>query len=120
MLRNRSIIGGFCVGFGCATYSMCIDFVGLVVFTRTLTLTRVTTIQTTATADSLEHVSHPPGALKLVGEGFPWAPGSCFAYTRDNHNSVLGIRSQVPLRLIVTLVLGSVACVRNQLSAEQA
>ncbi len=34
------------------------------------------------------------GALKLVGEGFPWTRDSCFAYTRDNHNSVLGIREQ--------------------------
>ena len=32
------------------------------------------------------------GALKLVGEAFPWQDGSQFAYTRDNHNSVLGIR----------------------------
>ena len=34
------------------------------------------------------------GALKLVADAFPWAPGSCFAYTRDNHNSVLGIREE--------------------------
>jgi hypothetical protein len=32
------------------------------------------------------------GALKLVGETFPWAPGSTFAYLRENHNSVLGMR----------------------------
>lgn len=32
------------------------------------------------------------GALKLVGEAFPWQEGSQFAYTQDNHNSVLGIR----------------------------
>ena len=39
---------------------------------------------------------HPcaTGALKLVGEGFPWTRDSRFAYTRDNHNSVLGIREQ--------------------------
>ena len=34
----------------------------------------------------------PAAALKLVGESFPWGPGSTFAYLRDNHNSVLGIR----------------------------
>ena len=32
------------------------------------------------------------GALKLVGEAFPWQEGSQFVYTQDNHNSVLGIR----------------------------
>lgn len=32
------------------------------------------------------------GALKLVGESFPWQEGSQFVYTQDNHNSVLGIR----------------------------
>ncbi|KAJ4835539.1 hypothetical protein Tsubulata_028426 [Turnera subulata] len=31
-------------------------------------------------------------ALKLVGEAFPWSSGSNFAYTMENHNSVLGIR----------------------------
>lgn len=32
------------------------------------------------------------GALKLVADAFPWQQGSVFAYTRDNHNSVLGMR----------------------------
>ena len=32
-------------------------------------------------------------ALRLVGEGFPFAPGSRFVLTTDNHNSVNGIRS---------------------------
>jgi len=32
------------------------------------------------------------GALKLVGEAFPFAPGSRFLLTFDNHNSVNGIR----------------------------
>lgn len=33
-------------------------------------------------------------ACKLVGENFPWQAGrSVFAYSRANHNSVLGIRS---------------------------
>ncbi|KAK7846169.1 molybdenum cofactor sulfurase [Quercus suber] len=31
-------------------------------------------------------------ALKLVGEAFPWSQKSCFMYTMENHNSVLGIR----------------------------
>ncbi|KAL5545083.1 hypothetical protein UlMin_008867 [Ulmus minor] len=31
-------------------------------------------------------------ALKLVGEAFPWSHQSCFTYTMENHNSVLGIR----------------------------
>lgn len=36
-----------------------------------------------------------PGAtagLHLVGQCFPWRPGSRFAYLEDNHTSVLGIR----------------------------
>ncbi|MBI4543679.1 MAG: aminotransferase class V-fold PLP-dependent enzyme [Gemmatimonadetes bacterium] len=32
------------------------------------------------------------GALKLVGEAYPFAPGSRFCLTSDNHNSVNGIR----------------------------
>ncbi|MBX6364809.1 MAG: aminotransferase class V-fold PLP-dependent enzyme [Gemmatimonadetes bacterium] len=32
------------------------------------------------------------GALKLVGEAYPFEPGSCFLLTADNHNSVNGIR----------------------------
>eukprot|EP01107_Rhizomastix_libera_P009045 TRINITY_DN2481_c0_g1_i1.p1 TRINITY_DN2481_c0_g1~~TRINITY_DN2481_c0_g1_i1.p1 ORF type:complete len:579 (+),score=100.46 TRINITY_DN2481_c0_g1_i1:32-1738(+) len=32
------------------------------------------------------------GALKIVGESFPWTNNSKFAYLRSNHNSVLGIR----------------------------
>ena len=32
------------------------------------------------------------GALKLVGETFPWGKDSTFRYLRENHNSVLGIR----------------------------
>lgn len=37
-------------------------------------------------------------ALKLVGEAFPWSRESCFVYTMENHNSVLGIR-EYPLIL---------------------
>jgi selenocysteine lyase/cysteine desulfurase len=32
------------------------------------------------------------GALKLVGESYPWVPGSTYLLTFDNHNSVNGIR----------------------------
>ncbi|KAH3759793.1 molybdenum cofactor sulfurase [Pelomyxa schiedti] len=32
------------------------------------------------------------GALKLIGESFPWTNASKFVYLRQNHNSVLGIR----------------------------
>jgi molybdenum cofactor sulfurtransferase len=32
------------------------------------------------------------GALKLVGEAYPFAAGSTFRLTADNHNSVNGIR----------------------------
>jgi len=32
------------------------------------------------------------GALKLVGEAYPFGPGSSFRLTADNHNSVNGIR----------------------------
>lgn len=31
-------------------------------------------------------------ALKIVGETYPWGPRSEFAYLRENHNSVLGVR----------------------------
>ncbi len=30
--------------------------------------------------------------MKLVAEAFPWSQGSSFVYTRDNHNSVVGMR----------------------------
>ena len=36
--------------------------------------------------------SNASGALKLVGEAFPFAPGSRLLLTADNHNSVNGIR----------------------------
>lgn len=32
------------------------------------------------------------GALKLVGEAYPWEPGGRFLLTADNHNSVNGLR----------------------------
>ena len=33
------------------------------------------------------------GGIKLIADTFPWSPHSCFAYTRDNHTSVLGARA---------------------------
>jgi hypothetical protein len=37
-------------------------------------------------------------ALKIVGETYPWGPASEFAYLRENHNSVLGIREYAMAR----------------------
>jgi selenocysteine lyase/cysteine desulfurase len=46
-------------------------------------------------ADS-EHVcvftANATGALKLVGEAYPFGPSGCFALSADDHNSVNGIR----------------------------
>ena len=41
---------------------------------------------------SVVFVASATHALKLVGEHFPFTKGSKFAYTRYNHNSVLGVR----------------------------
>lgn len=47
-------------------------------------------------ADSAEYevvfTLNASGALKLVGESYPFGPGSRFVLTADNHNSVNGIR----------------------------
>ena len=47
-------------------------------------------------ADPAEYVAiftpNASGALKLVGESYPFAPGGRFALAFDNHNSVNGIR----------------------------
>ena len=47
-------------------------------------------------ADPSEYVAiftpNASGALKLAGESYPFAPGSRFLLTADNHNSVNGIR----------------------------
>ena len=47
-----------------------------------------------ASADEYEVVFtlNASGALKLVGESFPFSEGSTFVLTADNHNSVNGIR----------------------------
>ena len=48
-------------------------------------------------ADPKEYVliftSNASGALKLVGESFPFGEGDQFLLTYDNHNSVVGIRA---------------------------
>ena len=47
-------------------------------------------------ADPEEYIAvftpNASGALKLVGEAYPFAPEGCYALTFDNHNSVNGIR----------------------------
>jgi molybdenum cofactor sulfurtransferase len=42
--------------------------------------------------------SNASGALKLVGESFPFQPGSRYLLSADNHNSVNGIREFVRAR----------------------
>lgn len=54
------------------------------------------------------------GALRLVGESYPFRPGGCFVLLTDNHNSVNGIRefarrAGAQLRLI--------PCTRSELRA---
>ena len=47
-------------------------------------------------ADEAEYAciftANASGALRLVGEAYPFGPGGCFLATADNHNSVNGIR----------------------------
>jgi molybdenum cofactor sulfurtransferase len=47
---------------------------------------------TDSSAYSLIFTASATQALKIVGEYYPWAPGTEFTYGRINHNSVLGIR----------------------------
>ena len=44
-----------------------------------------------AAAAQLVFTRSATGALDLIGQWFPWSSGSSFAYTRTNHNSVLGM-----------------------------
>lgn len=49
-------------------------------------------------------------ALKIVGETFPWGGASEFAYLRENHNSVLGVREYATAgggRWVAARALGS-------------
>ncbi|TVU08500.1 hypothetical protein EJB05_41905 [Eragrostis curvula] len=43
-------------------------------------------------------------ALKLVGECFPWSRDSCYVYTMENHNSVLGIRDDTIAFLVSSVI----------------
>ncbi|MCO5972521.1 aminotransferase class V-fold PLP-dependent enzyme [Actinoallomurus soli] len=47
---------------------------------------------------SVIFTANATGALRLVGEAFPFRPGSRFALLQDNHNSVLGIREYAAAR----------------------
>ena len=49
------------------------------------------------------------GALRLVGEAYPFHPGDTFLLTFDNHNSVNGIREFARARGAETIYLPSVA-----------
>ena len=63
--------------------------------TRLIDSTRATILQF-FNADPAEYVAiftqNASGALKLVGESYPFEPGSHYLLTFDNHNSVNGIR----------------------------
>jgi molybdenum cofactor sulfurtransferase len=63
--------------------------------TRLIESTRATVLQF-FNADPAEYTviftQNASGALKLVGESYPFEPGSRFLLTFDNHNSVNGIR----------------------------
>jgi molybdenum cofactor sulfurtransferase len=50
-----------------------------------------------------------PGALRLVGEAYPFRPGDRFLLTFDNHNSVNGIRDFARARGAETSYVPSVA-----------
>lgn len=65
-----------------------LDTLQLIIQTLEASETSEQTVQTMADQCTVLHA----GALRLLAECFPWQPGSHFAYTRDNHNSVLGIR----------------------------
>jgi len=63
--------------------------------TRLIESTRLTVLQF-FNADPVEYTviftQNASGALKLVGESYPFEPGSRYLLTFDNHNSVNGIR----------------------------
>eukprot|EP01029_Cantina_marsupialis_P026837 TRINITY_DN730_c0_g1_i1.p1 TRINITY_DN730_c0_g1~~TRINITY_DN730_c0_g1_i1.p1 ORF type:complete len:766 (-),score=207.58 TRINITY_DN730_c0_g1_i1:448-2745(-) len=45
---------------------------------------------------SVIFTSGATASLRIVGESFPWTDDSIFGYTRQNHNSVIGIRGILP------------------------
>src|SRR4029077_19769853 len=83
-------------------------FIGTRVFgnphSRNLTSCAMNTLVDRARADTLRFFNASPdeymviftpnatGALRLLGESYPFATGAVFALTADNHNSVNGIR----------------------------
>jgi selenocysteine lyase/cysteine desulfurase len=64
-----------------------------------------------ASAEEYEAIFTPnaTGALRLVGEAFPFRPGDRFLLTFDNHNSVNGIREFARARGAETTYVPSVA-----------
>ena len=63
-----------------------------------------------ASADEYEAIFTPnaTGALRLVGEAYPFHPGDRFLLTFDNHNSVNGIREFARVRGAQTTYIPSV------------
>lgn len=47
---------------------------------------------TTSSKYTVIFTASATASLRLLAESFPWTEGSLYLYTRDNHNSVLGIR----------------------------
>jgi hypothetical protein len=47
-------------------------------------------------------------ALKLVGKFFPWSRGSYYMYTKENHNSVLGIREYPTMKNMLSTDYNSI------------
>jgi len=73
-----------------------------------------------ASADEYEAIFTPnaTGALRLVGEAYPFHPGDRFLLTFDNHNSVNGIREFARARGAQTTYIPSAApnlCVDEEL-----
>lgn len=66
---------------------------------------------------SVIFTANATGALRLVGESFPFQPGARLALLRDNHNSVLGIREYARARGATTETIGLRSDLRADLSA---
>ncbi|MBF6169614.1 aminotransferase class V-fold PLP-dependent enzyme [Streptomyces gardneri] len=66
---------------------------------------------------SVIFTANATGALRLVGESFPFQPGARLALLRDNHNSVLGIREYARARGATTETIVLRPDLRAELSA---
>ncbi|WP_330228889.1 aminotransferase class V-fold PLP-dependent enzyme [Nocardia sp. NBC_00508] len=66
---------------------------------------------------SVIFTANATGALRLVGESFPFQPGARLALLRDNHNSVLGIREYARARGATTETIALRPDLRTDLSA---